>query len=211
MSKVKKIFGGGSQPAPVVDNSAEIARKQEEERQAAILEGKGRIDTAFSRFTPEYYGGIKQSYLDYYNPQLEKQYKDALENLTYSLARSGNALSSTSSEQKGDLFGAYEDKRREITDRAAQAAANARAQVESQKSNLYGLNSSSADPALAASRASAAAVDLEAPQTYSPLGDVFASFINTAANANNLNKAVAPVNLPEPNYARKLNSSVIVN
>lgn len=181
-------------PKPPKDNSAKIAREQEAARQTRITQGQGNIDQNFSQFNDPYFAGLSNDYSSYYTPQLEKQYSDANQNLTYKLARSGNAESSTANKQFGDLLEAYNTQRRSVADNALAAGNSARSNVENQKASLYSLNSSSADPSLVASRAAAAATGLRQPQTFSPLGNLFAGFINSSANSAALNNQAGGFN-----------------
>ena len=81
------IFGAAK---PAQDNSAELARKKEEERQARITEGRTKIDEAFSRFDDPYFTGVRKTYQDYYLPDVDQQYRDARKQTTLAQARSGN-------------------------------------------------------------------------------------------------------------------------
>lgn len=177
---------------PPKDNSAEIARRQEAQRQAAITEGRQKIDTAFSQFNDPYYQGVQDAYLGYYQPQLEDQYAKARRQLTLALSRSGNLNASAGARQIGDLTKAYEQNRALIGNQALQAGQKARADVASNKSELYSQLSASADPAAAAATAIARADALSQPASYSPLGDLFASFVNTAAQGVAAEKAGYP-------------------
>lgn len=172
------------------DNSAEIARQQEEARAAKIREGQSAIDSKFdSQFNDPYFSNIESGYLDYYNPQLQEQYDDAVKQLTYSLARSGNAESTTNNEQFGKLEQKQLEARTKIADDAKAASAKARGDVAQQRSSLYSLNNSAADPNQAASQAAQAALQLAQPQSYSPLGSIFSSLINTGGNIAAVNQA----------------------
>lgn len=180
MGKVAKVLGGGGS-APK-DNSAAIARQQEEERQARIREGKTSIDNTFNDiFTDDYFSGLSNAYTDYYYPQIDDQYSDAIENVKFALARQGLDQSTAGAERLGKLQERYDQQRTAITDRAQQSSADARANVERERTSLYDLNSSAADPSLIASRASAQAGSLQAPQVFSPLANVFADLINQGA------------------------------
>jgi hypothetical protein len=78
---------------PPEDNSAQIARQQEDERRARVSQGTAKVDEAFSRFDQPYYEGVGKAYQDYYAPQLDRQYQKARDQLTYSLADSGGLAS----------------------------------------------------------------------------------------------------------------------
>lgn len=174
------------------DNSAEVARQQEAERQGKIRAGQQSIDDTFGQtFTDDYYAGLTNDYEEYYNPQLSSQYEDALKELTFQTARTGNAESTAANE----LFAKAEKQRADaatkITNDALAATGRAKSDVAAQKSNLYSLNNAAADPTQASSQATQAATQLNQPQSYSPLGSVFASLINSGGNYAAVDRATS--------------------
>lgn len=193
----------GSKPK---DNSAAIARQQEEERQARIRAGQASIDQTFDgTFNDDYFGGLTQSYQDYYNPQLATQYEDALKELTFQTARAGNTESSAANDLFAKLEKAKADAATQITNDAIASSGKAKSDVAAQRSNLYNLNNAAADPSQASSQAAQAALSLNQPQTYSPLGQIFASLIQSGGNAAAVSQATsAPsyggVGPSAPNY-----------
>jgi len=202
---------------PPKDNSAEIARQQEEARQAKIREGQAAIDRTFdTTFTDDYYGGLTKNYEDYYNPQLLQQYDDTLKELTFQTSRSGNAESTAANE----LFSKLEQKRQEaatqIANDALAATGKAKSDVASQRSNLYSLNNAAADPTQATSQAAQAAAQLNQPVSYSPLGQLFASLIQTGGNAAAISNATSAPSYGSagpsaPNYSGSGSGKVIRN
>ncbi len=177
-------------PKPPKDNSAELARANEEARQAKIREGQKAIDDTFgATFNDAYFDKRAKDYEDYYNPQLLQQFEDAQKELTFQTARSGNGESTAANE----LFARLEKKRQEaatqVANDALAAKGKARSDVEAQKSSLYSLNNASADPTQAASQAGAAALALNQPVSFSPLGAIFAGLINAGGTAAAVNNA----------------------
>jgi len=164
------------------DKSAEIARAAEVKREGQIKQGRQAIDTQFAGFTPDYYAKIADNYAGFYQPQLSDQFNKARQALTYNLARSGNLNASSGAKSLGDLRTSYERNKALIGDRAATAAQQAQADVESNKGELYSQLSASADPSAAATTSAARYASLTAPPSYSPLGDIFASFLNNTGN-----------------------------
>ena len=177
---------GGSVPQ---DNSAELARQEEEARQARIEAGKTAIDEAFTGFDDNYYNTITGDYENYYNPQLETQYTDAMQSLTKKLAGSGNLTSSYGAKMLGDLREKYAEQQASIADQALAAANTLRSNVASSKNSLYSQNQTAADPTLASEQAAAATEGLQAEQTFTPLGDLFSSFLNNVATNASLGAA----------------------
>lgn len=163
------------------DNSAELARQQEQERQARITEGKQKIDDAFSVFDPAYYDKFKSDYENVYNPQVDKQFTDARKALRYNLARAGTEDSTPGQTAFGKLTEGYGDQRRAVESKALEATNNIKSQVESNKSDLYTQNTASADPSLSAISAVGRAGSLQSPPSFSPLADLFSGLTNAGA------------------------------
>lgn len=165
------------------DNSAEIAAQQEATREANIKAGQGNIDQAFTQYNDPYYAGITQNYEDYYDPQINQQYGDAVNKLTYQLGQQGILQSSEGNRQLGLLQQSNDTQKQTIADQAIAAANTAKQQVAQQKNNLYAQNQQAADPSLAASQAAGAAASAVSPITYSPLANVFAGALGQGTNA----------------------------
>lgn len=180
---------GGGGPK---DNSAEVARQNEDARQAKIVAGQGSIDDTFGKtFTDDYYNGLTKNYEDYYNPQLSDQYDDALKELTFQTARSGNAESTAGNDLFAKLEKAKTDASTQIANDALAATGKAKSDVAAQKSNLYSLNNAAADPTQAASQAAQASLQLNQPTSYSPLGSIFSGLIQTGGNAAAVSNATS--------------------
>ncbi len=158
------------------DNSAQIAREQEEQRRARITEGTASIDSAFAGFDDSFFGGIEQSALDFFNPQIDRQFDRTRETLIKNLARQGNLNASTGARQLADLDTAGQEQRVTFADKARGFATSSRADVENNRANLLRQLQASADPSAAAATAAAQAQLLSAPPTFSPIGDLFTQF-----------------------------------
>jgi hypothetical protein len=169
-------------PKPPQDNSAGLARQQEEERKARIQQGQAAIEKEFAAFNPDYFNRYQQSYLDNYNPQVDEQFGNARKDLRYSLARAHTLDSSGANTAFGKLTGAYDDQRRAITSNAVDATNKIRQQVEQNRGDLLAQNTAAADPSLAAINAVGRAGSLQTTPTYSPLGDLFSGFTNAGAS-----------------------------
>lgn len=98
-------------PSQPKDNSAQIAEQKEKERQDRIKAGQAAIDDAFGQFNDDYYGNISSGYTSYYNPQVDQQYKDALDKLTLQLGQQGILQSSEGSKQIGKLQENYQQQK----------------------------------------------------------------------------------------------------
>jgi hypothetical protein len=168
-------------PKKPKDNSAEIARREEEQRQARIGEGRANIDQEFGQFNDDFYSGYQDDYLSYYNPQAQDQYKTSREKLMLSLAESGNINAGAGAEALGKLDKSYETSRGDIASQAADAANQRRNEIEGVRSELYSQNRAAADPSSAAAQAAARSGGLIDAPAYSPIGDLFGQLLTQYA------------------------------
>lgn len=172
---------GGSAPK---DNSGQIAADQEAKRQATVTQDTQSVNDAFSKsFTPDYYGNITKNYEDYYNPQLDQQYQNALNSLTYQLGQQGILQSSEGDRQLALLKQSYGTNQQTVANNAANAAATAKQNVAQQQNQLLTQANAAADPVSLASQTAANVGSINTNPTYSPLGSVFASALGQGTNA----------------------------
>lgn len=174
------------------DNTANIMRAQEAERQQNVLRGTGKINAAFSGFDDDFYKQREKDYSDFYMPQVDQQAKDAGKQLTYSLARTGNLDSSTGNEKAAKLAQTTADARGSVAEGAFGASQQARSDVEGNRSDLVRMLEGGSNLANVANTASAQAQALTRPQPYSPLTDLFANFTGQLANSSQLQAAGYP-------------------
>lgn len=160
------------------DNSGKLAQRLEDRRAALVDRGQERIDKRFDKFDNKFYGNYREDYLDNYNPQLDTQFGDASKVLKYDLARSGVLDSSTGINAFGKLTDEYAKNKQQIASDALGAVNQLKNSVSTAKTSLMNTNLAAADPGNAASTAASTASALGVPQTYSPLGQVFAGFVN---------------------------------
>lgn len=180
------ISGGGG------DGGAAAARAEEEKRQRQIREGTSRINDIFdNNFTDDYFGGRQQSYMDYATPQLNDQYQDALKQLTYSLDRNGTLDSSIRAEQMGKLQKLYDTNRQSVADKALGYGSQARSSVEDARANLISTLNATGDVQGAVNSAMTRSKALSAPDTYSPLGQLFTTFTSGLGQQAAAEKAAA--------------------
>ncbi len=179
------------------DPAAEMDMR-EAERQADIKSGQKSINANFKQFDDAYYDGYKQDYVDYYNPQLDKQFGDARGKLIAALAGRGTLESTVGVDSFGDLQEEKDLASTTIANDAANAANELRGNVEDAKSNLYSLNESSADPQAANTLAAGQATALVAPPAYDPLGQVFANLLapfasGVSSNSGNTSRTYSSI------------------
>lgn len=170
-----------SAPSPPKDNSAELARQREEERQARIDEGRGEIDEAFKPFDDTYFSGVEKTYSDYYTPQIDDQYADARKKLVLALSRTGNLNAGAGAQQLGSLKQKYDTQSTAYANQARDQANEYRGKIENEKSDLYAQNRSAADPAAIAVDAASRAGTLSTAPSASPIGALFSDVLSNIA------------------------------
>jgi hypothetical protein len=175
--------GGGNK-------EAKLARKDEQERQAKIREGTTRVNSIFDgQFNDDYYNKQRDSYINYANPQLEKQYGDAQKELTFALARGGNLDSSARADKEAELQQAYDLNKQKVADDALAYGTKARTSVEDARGNLISMLNATGDAEGAANSAISRASALSEPAAYSPLTQLFADFTSGLGTQAALEKA----------------------
>lgn len=171
---------GGGVPA---DNSGLYARQAEDARQRAIRDAQSRIDQSFSGFNDDYFNKFQKDYTAANGPQVDDQYVKARKALQGGLAQSGNLTSSYGAEEQADLEKTRKTGYQAVGDNAVNAANALRKAVQGNKSSLYSLANTASDPSAAAGQAPAVAAGLDTPVAVSPIGDLFGSFTQLAANS----------------------------
>lgn len=181
-------FSSGNQAQQQAQQQQSLIDQQAAARNSAISEGKGNIDKAFSQFDNGYFQKYRDAYKDRYNPQLDQQYGIARDKLTAALAGRGMEGSTTGANKFAQTSKTYNDAQAEIGDSAANAANGLRSNLDQTKSNLYGLNISAADPAMAAAQAQAAVGSVPNPALGPNLSNIFGAALGPLANANNADR-----------------------
>lgn len=185
--------GGGGDAKAIQDRNEQL----EAERQARIREGAGLIDTAFDQFDSGFYNDFKNSFLGFYEPQLEKQFGQARGDTVAALTDRGILGSTEGLRAMTDIQDKAALERTVLANRAADEANSLRSSVEREKSNLSALNETAADPARIGPLVQGAASSFTAPQAFSPLEDIFGTVLNNvAAFQAARNNAVAPERRP---------------
>jgi hypothetical protein len=141
---------------------------------------KTRTIEAPGQFGDDYFSSIRQAYLDYYLPQVEQQYQDAVRAVKLGTPSLG---SSSYARRSGQLTQDYERAKADISDRAESAVGEARSNIENSRAQILAAVRSGAGAEEAAARATEAVRSLKAPPVYSPLGDLFTRYLMTSANA----------------------------
>lgn len=143
------------------------------------------------QFEDGFFENRKKSYLDYALPQLNDQYSKARQELIFSLDRSGTLDSSARAEKEADLEKLYKQRRQQVADQGLSYSTQARGNVEDARANLVQMLNATGDVEGAVNSAMTRAKALSAPDTYSPLGQMFADFTGTLGQQAALEKAIA--------------------
>ena len=174
--------------SPKVDNSAlnfqqeqaARARAEEEARQARIAEGMQQIGVIFDGDGEQNMG--LQPVLDqrrealegFYIPQLEDQYGNAQDDLTFALARSGQLTSSTAAKRGSDLAQLFALNRADVDSQIQGDVAATRSRMNQQRQSLEAALRASGDQTASTNNALATATTFrqEVP-TLNPIGNIF--------------------------------------
>lgn len=182
---------------PTVDNTiqqqllaeAQAARQREEARQARITSGIQTINNTFAPFDDNFYKGRKTAFLDYYQPQLDDQFKDARDKLTYAFSRAGTLNSTMAADEAAKLGKKYTLQLGSLVNQADGDANGLRSQIENDKSSIIGQLNSTGDAQAASNDALARTKVLaQSAPAYSPLGDIFSGVGDAIGNYANANR-----------------------
>lgn len=169
-------MGGGGKGGG--GGAADAARAEEQARQARVREGTAKINETFGQFDDNFYNKRREDAASFYNPQFDQQYKDAKDKLTYWLDGSGTTNSSIRAQKEAELQREYDTNRRQVADNSMSYANNARNNVEGARSDLISMLNSSGDAQAAANSSLSRAAALTQADTYSPLGQLFSTFLS---------------------------------
>jgi len=162
---------------------AERLRVAEERRQANILAGQEEIASAFGQFDDNFYNQRAQSYLDFANPQLERQYQDQQRSLVAALTRSGNLNSSTRAELMAKLQREYDENKLNLANTARTYSDQARAATDQARARLTETNATLADPGAVRTAAQAATSGLTVNPNYQNLGTLLSNLSSTVTTS----------------------------
>lgn len=172
--------------------AAEEARAAEQARQGAIRAGTQRVNNIFDgQFNDQFFDGRRQAFIDYARPQVEDQFGDAQEQLTFALARGGNLNSSTRADKSADLQKRFDIANQEIADKGLSHANEARNSVEGARSDLISMLNATGDAEGAANSAISRASTLSQPTGFSPVSQLFGDFTAGLGQQAALERAAA--------------------
>lgn len=166
---------------PKVDNSyqvfaqeeAERARAEEEARQARIADGMASIGNVFSGMQPVL-DQRRQAMEGFYLPQLDEQFTDAKDDLTYALARAGQLSSSTAGQKQADLSRSFALNKASIEGDIQADLASTQTRMNQQRQGLEAALRASGDSTAASNAALQSAVTFrEDIPKLNPIGNIF--------------------------------------
>lgn len=128
----------------------------------------------YSGIGDDFYDAYRTSIMDYYEPQLTENYRDAQGQTMLKMARQGIRQSSAAGEAAGDLRKDYDLQYGNLAMNADAQTSGLRQRVMAEKQGLLDLARSAEDPSSAVDRALSEvnAVQTQQP-TLTPLGDLF--------------------------------------
>lgn len=135
-------------------------------------------------FNGNFYDGYRTRFVDYYAPQIQRQFTDARDQLAFALARAGLSRSSVAANRGGKLATDLEVQNAGLGQRAQGAVNDLRSGVENARSDLLRMAESASDPSSVANVALARSATLASPAVnYSPLGDLFSGIASGIGSA----------------------------
>lgn len=168
--------------AGAAKREAKAQRAEDDERKARVKDGMSQIDGIFGKFDDKFFADRGAAYSAYATPQLDRQLQDQKKNLIFALSRTGNLDSSAANDLNGRLVYDGDVARAGIASEGLNQANALRGQVENSRGNVVAELNATGDSTAAASAAVRNSINLNTPQGYSPLGNLFANFAQTVGN-----------------------------
>lgn len=164
--------------------AADEARAKESARSQRLETGVNTImkafdanktaDGAFGGFDDNYYNKYRQAQLDYYMPELDKQFQQAQDDLTFAHARAGTLNSTMANKNVTDLLQQNDLNKANIISKADNATGQLRQSVQAQKQSLLNQLYSTENPDIAANLATNSVRTLQnATPSFDSIGDLF--------------------------------------
>lgn len=169
-------FGNGG-----AQKMADQQRADEVASQGRITNGMSAIDAAFGGFNDAFYKKRADAYSAYAMPQVDRQARNAHDNLIYALSRSGNLDSSAAIKSNADLNDEVNAQRIGIANTGLDQANQLRNQVEGARSSVVSELNATGNSDASSAAALRNVQNLNQPQGYSPIGNLFANFAQIAS------------------------------
>lgn len=168
-------FGGGG------GGSSQQARNDDFARRTRIDTGMYQIDQAFKPYDDGYFKDYEQKYIAQSRPDLDRQQKDANEDVLFGLARTGNTKSSIAAKSYGDVRDKRAQTDLQVADQARAASGEERAGIEATRANLVNQLNATANDVAAANAARTEAMTATRAPIYSPITNAFSEITNQFA------------------------------
>lgn len=168
--------------AGAAKREAKQQRADDEARKQRIKDGMAQIDSIFGKFDDNFFIDRAKAYSAYATPQLDRQLQDQKKNLIFALSRTGNLDSSAANDLNGKLIYDGDVARTGIANEGLNQANALRNSVENSRGNVVAELNATGDSTAAAQAALRNSINLNTPQGYSPLGNLFANFAQTVGN-----------------------------
>lgn len=163
------MFGDGG-----AGREAARARDEELARQGRIARASDETRTKFRDvFSDDYYAKELGKYQDAYKPDIQRQYKSAVQQLQAALSRSGLSDSSVAAQKSGESAEALANAENEVTQRGLAAQANRKQDVAGAENTVIGQLINTADMQGAFENAANAIRTNTSPTPTPMLGQVF--------------------------------------
>lgn len=160
---------------------ANAARAAEQARANRVQQGMNLIDQKFN-FGDDFFKQREQDYLNWANPQLDEQHKEANEQLAYAMSRMGHGQGSTlQTDRFGQLQQGYDQNRANIADQAKDVSNQARGLIGDQRAQLVSLAQMAADPTAVNNQIGRAMSDVQAYRGFDPTSQLNPMFQNITA------------------------------
>lgn len=183
MDAMSASAAASASPDAAPDTAYLDAQARERARQSAINSGRGTIDQLFGRFDDSFFDQIRADADTYYRPQIEQDFTSARDRMTTGLARQGILESSAAAQKFGMLEQQKQGALGELASQLAKRMQDMRSNVDTQKNQLYQLNSSVADPSIVGTQALNAVQRLDsAPTSYGLTPSSFRPIVNDSGS-----------------------------
>ncbi len=175
------MFGGDASPR-------ELANRRIKQGNLFLKE-----DKTFKGFGDDFFNEASDAYTNFAMPDLNRQYKDTHDNITFGLANRGLLNSSVSEKAMSDLNISAGQKRLQVADNARATAQNLRKQIEQARQDAIAQLYQTADPAQGLKGAIATASQFTVPQAFTPIMNAFGDVANRYAARQLYNNYVPPM------------------
>jgi hypothetical protein len=172
------------------NSAANQLRQQQQAQQQYTNQAVGQINQAFAGYTPQFFQGVGQNYMNWALPQLNNQYQQTANQLGAKLANQGVTNSSGAMNAYNQLQQTNQLNQQGIASSAQQQANQLQQQVGNEQAGLVAQALQSTNPQQVAQQALGAASQFSAPSSFQPLGNLFGTFgqlylANNLANTYN--------------------------